>query len=333
LRISAARSKACISATTSALPSLTDLLFISKYYKAKDNIVGSEVIHRVLAAFQDILRASTWLDNATKRIALAKVQRLILNIGAPKEYSLLRFPVGDSYFNNSGWASTAAVVKMFSLLDLSVERSAWTFAADTVNAWYDDTLNEVFVPAGILMIPFFSAEYTAARNFGAIGTVVGHEISHGFDIKGANFNEVGEVEMWWTEQTASTFDRKVECIADLYDGFQVNGIFVDGFHTLGENIADMGGVKMALRAYREWSAQTQGKELDTNKLRLFFLTYGQLWCEKERPDNSRFMILRDMHAPKKFRVNGVLSQNDDFAKAFSCPASAPMNPPSKCTLW
>ena len=123
------------------------------------------------------------------------------------------------------------------------------------------------------------------------------------EIKGPNFKfEVGEVEMWKTERTASTsIGGKVGCMADLYGGFQVNGIFVDRFHT--ENIADMGGVKMELRA--EWSAQTQGQELDKNTLRLFFLTYGQLWCEKERNESSCFMILRDMHASKKFRVNGV----------------------------
>ena len=127
-----------------------------------------------------------------------------------------------------GKPSTANVVKMFSPLDLPVDRSEWTFVV-VCTSW--DPHDEVFVPAGILMIPLFSAEDTVARNFGVIDTVVGHKISHGFDIKDtANFNEVGQVEMWWTDHTTSTFDSKVECLADLYDGFQVKGIFVDGFH-------------------------------------------------------------------------------------------------------
>jgi predicted metalloendopeptidase len=323
----------CIESTTAALPSLTDMMFVSKFYSSADNVVGSEVLNRVRAAFISILETADWLDNATRRIALAKARKTLMLVGAPQTYTVLRFPITTSFFNNSGWASMAHVVEKFKRLDEPVDRTHWTFPAATANAWYDNAVNAAFIPAGILEKPFFQASYSAARNFGAIGTVVGHELTHGFDNVGARYDESSALEFWWTETTASTFDHKAECIADLYDSFRIDGMPVDGFHTLPENIADMGGVKVALKAYEQWSVQTLREELAAQSKRLFFLTYGQLWCEKQRPGNSRFMVLRDKHAPKKFRVNGVLSQNAEFAAAFACPASTPLNPPKKCSLW
>jgi len=330
------RTQTCIAATTAALPSLTDMIYDSKYDSEEDNEVGSALLHRVRRAFIARLARAPWLDNATRRIALAKAQRLLLNIGSPKDYTLIRFPITGSYFNNSEQASRARVIQQMMAVDLPVDREQWKFPADTVDAWYDDKLNAAFVPAGILMAPFFKASYSAARNLGGIGTVVGHELTHGFDTQGAAYNEVGELEMWWSPATAATFANKVECIAQLYNGYQIDGTPVDGYHTLGENIADMGGVTVALEALRDMVRAREGEAAAApaaNELRLFFLTYGQLWCEKERLQNRQFMVLRDIHAPKRYRVNGVLSQNDAFAEAFQCPARSPMNPPSKCSLW
>jgi len=236
-------------------------------------------------------------------------------------------------------------------------------AAFSVNAYYDSSRNSLYIPAGIMQPPFFypffrgTEEARTARNYGGIGSIMGHEFTHGFDNQGAKFDADALRRDWWSNATHEEFDNKTQCMRRLYDGLVFQDIATDGKKTLGENIADHGGLKVALRAFRKrihdenplfptfetktYSAgrhapPSAGDELsaDTGAVRLFFVSFGQLWCSKARR-NSGFTHFqhKDPHPPGPFRTNAAVSQNPDFAKAFRCPLGSAMNPINKCQVW
>jgi endothelin-converting enzyme/putative endopeptidase len=204
-----------------------------------------------------------------------------------------------------------------------------------VNAYYNPLENNINFPAGILQPPFYDAKADAAVNYGAAGSVIGHELTHGFDDEGRQFDAQGNLNDWWTPEDAKAFEERAACITDEYSNFTaVDDVKVNGKLTLGENAADNGGVRIALISYLASLTPTSRKTLDGfSPEQRFFVSYGQSWCENARPERLRMLAQTNPHAPPKFRVNGVVSNMPEFQKAFSCKADAPMVRKNACRVW
>jgi predicted metalloendopeptidase len=217
-----------------------------------------------------------------------------------------------------------------------VDRGEWQMNSYTVNAYYESSANTTALPAGILQPPFFGPDRSSAANFGGIGMVIGHELTHGFDDQGARSDGDGNLNDWWKEDDKKKFEDKGSCVADMYSSFEAmpKG-FVQGRLTLGENIADLGGVKMAFKAYR--SVRKDAPKVYVadgfTEDQQFFLSAGQAWCNKDRPAEIQRRLTVDPHSPPKFRVYGALRNMHEFAEAFSCAAGTPMNPTKTCQVW
>ena len=219
-----------------------------------------------------------------------------------------------------------------------VDRSEWGMTPQTVNAYYNPFQNEIAFPAGIMQPPFFRRDFPAALNFGGMGAVVGHELTHGFDDEGRKFDGTGKLVEWWEPAVAGRFEKQAQCVRDMYSGFEVEpGVHVNGELTAGENIADLGGVRESWSAYKSWQQDhpESAKPLVegfTND-QLFFVSWGQVWCTEQSPEAARLQVTTDPHSPGRFRTEGPLMNNADFAKAFSCPAGSRMAPKDRCEVW
>lgn len=195
-------------------------------------------------------------------------------------------------------------------------------------------------PAGILQPPFYHRHFPRSLNYGGIGVVIGHEITHGFDDKGRLFDKDGNLHRWWKDSEIYVFHRRAQCLIDQYSRYTVNevGMRIDGINTQGENIADNGGIKQAFLAYERWlrihgdAAETLPGLNATGK-QLFFLNFAQLWCGSMRPEATKNKLKTAVHSPGKFRVIGTLSNSEEFAEVYDCPLGSPMNPVNKCTVW
>jgi endothelin-converting enzyme/putative endopeptidase len=219
-----------------------------------------------------------------------------------------------------------------------LDRGEWEMTPPTVNADYNPFLNEMVFPAGILQPPFFHRDFPRAMNYGAIGMGMGHELTHGFDDQGRKFDALGRLRAWWDPAVAARFEERARCVSDLYDSYEVEpGLHLNGTQTLGEDIADLGGLKEAYRAWKAWEA-AQVKPpaspvpgLDNDQL--FFVAFAQPWCELITPEYARLLAQTDDHAASRFRVLGAASQFPDFAWVFSCAEGTPMNPARRCQVW
>ena len=237
-------------------------------------------------------------------------------------------------------------MEKFSELGKPVDKTKWEMTAPTVNAYYDPSLNSINFPAGILQPPFFSiliksiliiilgSSFPTAANYGGIGMVIGHELMHGFDDQGSNYDQNGRLVNWWTPSVKSAFDAKAECLINQYSQYQVNGLNVNGNLTLGENIADNGGIVIAWAGYKLKDPDASWKSISSiTPDQLFFLSFAQGWCSKRTAETSEQYLKTDPHSPPKYRVNGALSNFREFASTFSCDAGTRMNPINKCLLW
>jgi putative endopeptidase len=217
-----------------------------------------------------------------------------------------------------------------------VDRREWQVSPPTVDAFYDAQRNVMLFPAGILQPPFYHVKHSPPVNLGAMGMVVGHELTHGFDDQGSKYDAKGNLANWWTAEAGSRFEVRTTCAAEQYSGYEVlPGLDLNGQLTLGENIAEMGGVKLAFEAYRSLrkgaAQQVSADGFDEDQQ--FFLAVGQAWCTKARPEVERMLLQVDPHSPPRFRVRGSLSNMPEFAAAFSCPKQAPMVSKKVCTVW
>jgi predicted metalloendopeptidase len=204
-----------------------------------------------------------------------------------------------------------------------------------VNAFYDPSLNRMVFPAGILQTPFYSVDSSIPVNLGGMGVVVGHELTHGFDDQGAQYDADGNLKDWWQPQTEKLFKQRTQCVVNQYNNYEIAGVKLNGANTTGENIADIGGVKLALTAYRNLRSSAPDTVVADGftEDQQFFLGFGQAWCEKARPEFEKLLATVDVHSPAKWRVNGAVSDTPDFAKAFSCKAGTKMHPTNACVVW
>uniref|UniRef100_A0A8C2MHE8 Membrane metallo-endopeptidase-like 1 n=1 Tax=Cricetulus griseus TaxID=10029 RepID=A0A8C2MHE8_CRIGR len=347
------RWRECVSYVNSNMESAVGSLYIKQAFSKNSKNMVRELIDKVRSVFVDTLDELNWMDDDSKKKAQDKAMNIREQIGYPdyileernrhldEEYSSLSFSE-DLYFENGLQNLKASAQRSLKKLREKVDQNLWIIGAAVVNAFYSPNRNQIVFPAGILQPPFFSKDQPQALNFGGIGMVIGHEITHGFDDNGRNFDKNGNMLDWWSNFSAQHFREESECMIYQYGNFSwdlADDQNVNGFSTLGENIADNGGVRQAYKAYLQWLAEG-GKDqqlpgLNLTYAQLFFINYAQVWCGSYRPEFAIQSIKTDVHSPLKYRqvVLGSLQNLAAFSEAFRCPRGSPMHPKKRCRIW
>jgi putative endopeptidase len=287
------------------------------------------------------IRDLSWMSDETKKQAKVKLDAIRNMIGYPDVYrdysSVVIKP--DDLLGNVARANAFESKRQIAKIGRPLDRKEWGMTPPTVNAYYEPSFNEIVFPAGILQPPFFDKSMDDAVNFGGIGLVIGHELTHGFDDEGRKFDPQGNLHDWWTEQDGKEFEKRVSCVANEYSNFvAVDDLKLNGRLTLGENTADNGGARVALMALEHMIADDktgkEGQKIDgyTPEQR-FFLGFARVWCEKRRPEIARTSVLTDPHSPGKYRVDGVVQNMPEFQKAWGCKAGQPMVAENACHVW
>ncbi|WP_394845731.1 M13 family metallopeptidase [Pendulispora brunnea] len=334
------RWKRCVRAVDGAMGEALAQPFVKTRLGAKGKTEALELIGGIETAMKGSLEGLAWMDDPTRKKALEKLMAINNKIAYPdvwRNYDGLEVK-RDSYFDNALRARAFEVKRQLSKIGKPVDKKEWQMTPPEVNAYYDPSLNEMVFPAGILAYPFFASNAVPALNYGAIGMVMGHELTHGFDDEGREFDASGNLKEWWSPNVGKEFDRRAACVVSQFDGYvAVDDLHVNGKLTLGENIADLGGIKLAYTAFQNMK---KGKEVPkgTHPYTVeqeFFLSYAQSWCGNIRPEMLRLQVTTNPHAPSKFRVNGPLSNFTEFARAFSCQEGSSMvrTGDKRCEIW
>jgi putative endopeptidase len=331
------RWRRCIAATDASLGDLLGEAYVQKDFAGESKQAAEKLVHAISAAFQAELGGLSWMDETTRARAGEKLHAMDYLIGYPEKWKTYDFEVNrKSHLGNVLRARAFDLKRDLAKVGNVVDRQEWDMSPPTVNAYYDPQRNHMVFPAGILQPPFYDVKSATAVNLGAIGMVVGHELTHGFDDEGSQYDAKGNLSNWWADDVGKLFQEKTACVADQYDAYEVlPGVHLNGHLTLGENIADLGGMKLAFaasRALRKDEAQ-QSVAGGFSEDQQFFLAVGQAWCAKTRPEFDRMMVQVNPHSPPRFRVRGPLSDLPEFAEAFSCPAGAPMRAKKACEVW
>lgn len=337
----------CLSAVDGSFGMPFGLLFVDETFEGESKKSAEEMIHDIRQVFLANLEKVDWMDEETKQKARDKAEAIRENIGYP-EYLTNKTELAkefkgfdvkkDQYFKNTVQSYTYFNLKNYAKLGKPVDKERWSMTPPTVNAYYSSIDNKIAFPAGILQKPFYDHRFPKALNYGGIGMVVGHEITHGFDDNGRLFNKDGNLKKWWSNSSISAFKSKTQCLIDQYSKYIFHSKNLNGKQTLGENIADNGGIKQAFQAYQNWKKRQgpepplPGMEEFTNE-QIFFLGFAQIWCSKYRPETAVRQVDFGVHSPGMYRVIGPLSNFDEFAKAYKCPKGSPMNPEEKCAVW
>jgi endothelin-converting enzyme/putative endopeptidase len=297
------------------------------------------MVRSIEASYADDITSLDWMTPDTKAKALAKLEAIANKIGYPdkwRDYSALDIVRGDA-LGNVLRAQGFEFRRQLAKIGKPVDRGEWYMPPPTVNAYYSSRYNDINFPAGILQPPFYDATRDAAANYGAIGSVMGHEMTHGFDDQGRHYDGAGNLKDWWTPADASAFEARAACLVGEYGDFTaVDDLKVNGRLTLGENIADNGGVRLSYAALEKALKGAVPPPVDgLSAPQRFFVAYAQSWCGSATEQDERRRALTDPHSPPEFRVNGVVVNQPEFAKAFSCPAGSPMVPPPEkiCRVW
>ncbi|KAI4578925.1 hypothetical protein MJT46_000293 [Ovis ammon polii x Ovis aries] len=325
-------------------------LYVEAAFPGDSKHVVEDLIAQIREVFIQTLDDLTWMDAETKKKAEEKALAIKERIGYPddiisnddklnNEYLELSYQE-EEYFENIIQNLKFGQNRQLKKLREKVDKDEWISGAAVVNAFYSSGRNQIVFPAGILQPPFFSAQQPKSLNYGGIGMVIGHEITHGFDDNGRNFNKDGDLVDWWTQQSADNFKDLSQCMVYQYGNFSwdlANGEHLNGINTLGENIADNGGIGQAYRAYQNY-VKKHGEEkllpgLDLNHRQLFFLNFAQVWCGTYRTEYALNSIKTDVHSPGNFRIIGTLQNSPQFSEAFHCRKNSYMNPEKKCRVW
>jgi putative endopeptidase len=338
------RWKRCVAAVDDALGEALGQVYVAQRFSPEDKQRTLELTHDIEAAMGRDIEQLDWMSAATKARAEEKLHAVANKIGYPdkwRDYSTLTVARGDA-FGNALRASAFEEKRQLAKIGKPVDRGEWGMTPPTVNAYYDPQMNDINFPAGELQPPFYDPRQDDAVNYGSIGGTIGHELTHGFDDEGRQFDGKGNLEDWWTPTDAKQFTERADCVVNEFNGFVgVDNLHVNGKLTLGENLADLGGLKLAFLAYLD-RAQRQGMDLQAKGTaeyggltpdQQFFVSYGQSWCQNNRPENLRVRIQSDPHSPEEFRVNGVVPNLPEFQRAFACKTGQPMAPAKRCAVW
>lgn len=332
------RWRRCVHRVDGDLGELLGQSYVKARFAGDSKARAVDLTKTVLAAMRLELEHLPWMDDATRTAAKAKLDKMAYLVGYPDKWRTYEFEITRTDFaKNVRAASKWEQQRELNKIGKPVDRFDWQMTPPTVNAYYDPTLNELALPAGQLQAPFFGRTFHPAVNFGSTGGgTIGHEMTHGFDDEGSQFDADGNLRDWWSASTKKQFADATKCVADQYSHYEaVPGVHLDGKLTAGENIADNGGVKLAYEAYKAWREgkdvprQVEGYSDD----QLYYLAYAQSWCEKVTPELLETMAHSNPHSPPMWRVNGVIVNQPGFGAAFSCKAGTPMNPGKQCSVW
>jgi putative endopeptidase len=331
------RWKRCVQYTDSDLGEALGIAYVDRTFgkEGKDRTLA--MVHAIEKALRDDIGQLSWMTDETKKRAYEKLDAISNKIGYPekwRDYSKLQIARGDA-LGNSFRANNFETNRKLAKIGKPLDKSEWEMTPPTVNAYYNPQQNNINFPAGILQPPFFDKSLDDAVNYGAIGAVIGHELTHGFDDEGRQFDAQGNLRDWWTERDNAAFNERASCFADQYSEYTaVDDVKLNGKLTLGENVADNGGVRLAYMALLDTLGGKPVAPVDgfTPEQRLF-LGWGQIWCQNVRPEQSRVLAQIDPHSPSKYRINGVVSNFPEFQKAFNCKADQPMVRENACRVW
>jgi len=330
------RWKRCVDFTDAELGEALGKQFVEKTFGAEGKARTLKMVGALEKALGQDLEQLPWMTAETRKQALVKLAAIANKIGYPdqwRDYSSVTIR-RDDLVGNTLRAEAFEFQRQLNKIGKPVDRQEWGMTPPTVNAYYDPSMNDINFPAGILQPPFYDNAMDDAVNFGGIGAVIGHELTHGFDDQGRQFDAKGNLRDWWTPEDAKEFEKRAACIEREYSKFEVApGAMVNGQLTLGENTADNGGVRIALMALLNTIGGTE-KKIDgfTPEQRLF-LAFGQVWCVNEREAALRMQVKTNPHAPGKQRVNGVVQNMPEFQRAFSCQTGQPMVSANACRVW
>jgi endothelin-converting enzyme/putative endopeptidase len=333
------RWKRCVQLTDGSLGEALGQPYVEETFGADGKQRMLKMVNALEAALGDDIQSLEWMTPETKKQAALKLQAITNKIGYPddwRDYSSVVIKRGD-LLGNAERARTFEVKRNLSKVGQPLDKKEWGMTPPTVNAYYNPPQNNINFPAGILQPPFFDKNADDAVNFGGIGVVIGHELTHGFDDQGSKFSGDGNFSNWWSDADRQEFDKRTTCVADEYSGFMaVDDLHLNGRLTLGENTADNGGIHIALMALHKAAARDAGvnqtKDGFTAEQR-FFIGFAQIWCENHTPESARLLAKTDPHSPGQYRVIGTLQNNADFAKAFNCKPGSKMVSANACHVW
>ena len=335
-----ARWKRCVQLTDGALGEALGQVYVAQEFSPASKEATVQMVKDIEAAMDRDIDTLDWMSAETKVRAKAKLHAVADKIGYPnhwRDYSKLAVTRDDAY-GNVQRGIVFENLRQLAKIGQAVDRGEFGMSPPTVDAYYNPSMNDINFPAGILQPPLFDPKATDAENYGHIGGVVGHELTHGFDDQGRQFDGNGNLSEWWTPEDEKKFIEKADCTVKEYSSFvAVDDVKVNGKLTLGENTADNGGLRLAFMALLE---DAKRKNIDLKEkqdgytpIQQFFLGHGQTWCGSTRPEQLRLQVQTDPHSPRQFRVNGVVQNMPEFGEAFGCKAGQPMMPQNVCRVW
>ena len=332
------RWKRCVQSTDRSLGEALGLAYVQKYFPPAAKARALEMVHNLLAALRDDLKTLPWMGPETRAQATAKLEAFAVKIGYTdkwRDYTALKID-RRSYAENLVRASEFDFARRLNKIGKPVDRTEWGMTPPTVNAYNNSSMNEIVFPAGIMQPPFYDPNADDAVNYGGMGAVIGHEITHGFDDHGSKFDGRGNLKDWWTPEDLKNFQSRAKCVSDQFDGYVVDGdLHENGKLVLGESIADLGGLAIAYAAYEKSLAgkpRPPDRDGFTPEQR-FFLGWAQVWGANERLEYARLMANTNPHPLGRFRANGPLSNMAEFAKAFGCKHGEAMVREQACKIW
>ncbi|HWG19222.1 MAG TPA: M13 family metallopeptidase [Terracidiphilus sp.] len=334
------RWKRCVEATDGALGEALGQVYAAQAFPPSCKAATQQMVRDIESAMDSDIDTLAWMSPETRVKAREKLHAVANKIGYPdkwRDYSSLKVVRGDA-MGNAIRGMEFESHRQLNKIGQPVDRGEFGMSPPTVNAYYNPSMNDINFPAGILQPPFYDPHATDAENYGHIGAVVGHELTHGFDDQGRQFDANGNLTDWWTPQDAKQFDAKTDCEVKEYGDFTVPGdVHVNGKLTLGENTADNGGLRLAYMAFladaKRKSIDLGGKQGGYTPAQQFFIAFGQNWCGSRRPQAERMQVQTDPHSPQQFRVNGVVRNMPEFGQAFGCKQGQPMEPENACRVW
>ena len=332
------RWKHCVGLTDGLFGEALGQAFVRRYFAGNAKSDALALVTSIEAAFGRRIRALDWMDEATRTSALKKLQAVHPEVGYPAKWRTYDEVVvrREAFLASARSAAANEVRRQIAEIGKPVDREEWHMSSPTVNAYYDSFMNEIVFPAGILQPPLYTPGAPDAVNYGAIGLIMGHELTHGFDDEGRHYDDRGDLVDWWSAEVSAEFERRAACVEKQFSEYSaVEDVKLNGKLTLGENLADLGGLTLAFAAYR---ASREGRAPEAQRAgygpeQQFFLAHAQAWCAVVRPENARLRARTDPHAPPRWRVDGPLSNFPEFARAFRCKEGDPMVRAERCQVW